>query len=119
LLLTGGLSPIVFVRVRVGNGSHEISNLCEKIADFNQNVVCHAGISVASRLEIVCLEWLRDLFQLPPPFGGVLVTGGTMANFTAQPVAPVFRHQASVQLRVVIVARRGTRFPVSNGTARR
>ena len=26
--------------------------------------------------------WLRELFELPPEFGGVLVTGATMANFT-------------------------------------
>ena len=27
-------------------------------------------------------RWLRELFELPPEFGGVLVTGATMANFT-------------------------------------
>ena len=29
------------------------------------------------------IDWLKDLFGLPPEFGGVMVTGGTMANFTA------------------------------------
>jgi len=28
------------------------------------------------------VRWLRELFELPPEFAGVLVTGATMANFT-------------------------------------
>ena len=35
-----------------------------------------------TRLEQVAIDWLRQLFRLPEEFGGVLVTGGTMANFT-------------------------------------
>jgi glutamate/tyrosine decarboxylase-like PLP-dependent enzyme len=34
-----------------------------------------------TRLELVAVDWLRELFALPREFGGVLVTGGTMANF--------------------------------------
>ena len=37
----------------------------------------------ASQLEKVSLAWLRDLFGLPSQWGGVLVTGATMANFSA------------------------------------
>ncbi|HLB76856.1 MAG TPA: pyridoxal-dependent decarboxylase [Candidatus Dormibacteraeota bacterium] len=47
----------------------------------------NAGLWVSSplgsRLEQLALEWLKDLFQLPGGWGGVLTTGATMANFTA------------------------------------
>jgi glutamate/tyrosine decarboxylase-like PLP-dependent enzyme len=37
---------------------------------------------LASSLERLSVEWLRQLFELPDEFDGVLVTGATMANFT-------------------------------------
>jgi glutamate/tyrosine decarboxylase-like PLP-dependent enzyme len=47
----------------------------------------NAGMWVSSplgaRLEQVALSWLKDLFDLPATWGGVLTTGATMANFTA------------------------------------
>ena len=36
---------------------------------------------LACTLEIVSLAWLRELFGLPAAWGGVMVTGATMANF--------------------------------------
>lgn len=54
---------------------------------FDQNAGAWVGSPFASRLESICLEWLRDMFELPPQFGGVLVTGGTMANFVCLAVA--------------------------------
>src|SRR4029077_13265022 len=46
-----------------------------------------AGLWVSSplgaQLEKVSLAWLKDLFGLPGSWGGVLVTGATMANFSA------------------------------------
>jgi glutamate/tyrosine decarboxylase-like PLP-dependent enzyme len=54
---------------------------------FDQNAGAWVASPLASRLETVCLGWLRDLFALPPEFGGVLVTGGTMANFVCLAVA--------------------------------
>src|SRR4029453_35518 len=41
-----------------------------------------ASSPLASSLEKLSVEWLRQLFELPEEFGGVLVTGATMANFT-------------------------------------
>jgi glutamate/tyrosine decarboxylase-like PLP-dependent enzyme len=38
---------------------------------------------LAAQLEKVSLAWLKELFGLPASWGGVLVTGATMANFTA------------------------------------
>ncbi len=37
---------------------------------------------LAARLEQVAVAWLRDLFELPEDFQGVLTSGATMANFT-------------------------------------
>ena len=54
---------------------------------FDQNTGAWAASPLGSRLELVCLDWLRELFELPPEFGGVLVTGGTMANFVCLAVA--------------------------------
>jgi glutamate/tyrosine decarboxylase-like PLP-dependent enzyme len=54
---------------------------------FDQNTGAWAASPLGSRLELVCLDWLRELFELPPAFGGVLVTGGTMANFVCLAVA--------------------------------
>jgi len=36
---------------------------------------------VGVQMEIRALAWLRELFGLPPTWSGVMVTGGTMANF--------------------------------------
>jgi aromatic-L-amino-acid decarboxylase len=36
-----------------------------------------------ARLETTVIAWLRDLFELPESAAGVLLSGGSMANFTA------------------------------------
>lgn len=36
---------------------------------------------VGVQMEIRALSWLRELFELPAAWAGVMVTGGTMANF--------------------------------------
>jgi glutamate/tyrosine decarboxylase-like PLP-dependent enzyme len=48
---------------------------------FDQNVGAWVAAPLATTLELIALDWLRDLFELPEGFGGVLTTGGTMANF--------------------------------------
>ena len=48
---------------------------------FDQVAFAWASSPFASRLEQVAVAWLRDLFELPGDFGGVLTTGATMANF--------------------------------------
>ena len=50
---------------------------------LDQNVGLWLGSPFGTRLEVVAIDWLRELFALPPEFGGVLTTGGTMANFVA------------------------------------
>ena len=49
---------------------------------FDQNLGAWVTSPFATRLELIAVDWLRDLFELPEDFGGVLTTGGTMANFT-------------------------------------
>src|ERR687896_318930 len=49
---------------------------------LDQNVAAWVASPFGTRIEQVAIDWLRQLFRLPPEFAGVLVTGGTMANFT-------------------------------------
>jgi len=50
---------------------------------LDQNAFSWVGSPLASRLEAIALSWLKELFALPPSWGGVLTSGATMANFTA------------------------------------
>jgi len=66
----------------------------------------NAGLWVSSplgsRLEQVSLEWLKDLFDLPRDWSGVLTTGATMANFTALAAARQWwgqQHDANIAER--------------------
>jgi glutamate/tyrosine decarboxylase-like PLP-dependent enzyme len=49
---------------------------------LDQNAAAWVLSPLGTRLEQVAVAWLRQLFRLPREFDGVLVTGGTMANFT-------------------------------------
>jgi glutamate/tyrosine decarboxylase-like PLP-dependent enzyme len=51
-------------------------------AALDQNAAAWPLSALGTRVEQVAVDWLRQLFRLPEEFGGVLVTGGTMANFT-------------------------------------
>jgi glutamate/tyrosine decarboxylase-like PLP-dependent enzyme len=48
---------------------------------YDQVAYAWASSPFAARLEQVALDWLRQLFELPDQFSGVLTTGATMANF--------------------------------------
>ncbi|HUG87444.1 MAG TPA: aspartate aminotransferase family protein [Actinomycetota bacterium] len=48
---------------------------------FDQNGGAWDSSPLAARLEVLAVDWLRDLFGLPQGWGGVLTTGATMANF--------------------------------------
>jgi glutamate/tyrosine decarboxylase-like PLP-dependent enzyme len=50
---------------------------------FDQVAFGWASSPLGSRLEQVTVDWLRQLFELPEEFGGVLTSGATMANFVA------------------------------------
>jgi glutamate/tyrosine decarboxylase-like PLP-dependent enzyme len=49
---------------------------------LDQNAGSWVMSPLATRLEVVSLGWLADLFRLPRSWGGVFTTGATMANFT-------------------------------------
>jgi glutamate/tyrosine decarboxylase-like PLP-dependent enzyme len=48
---------------------------------LDQNAGAWTSSPLATKLEVVALDWLKDLFGLPAGWGGVLTTGATMANF--------------------------------------
>lgn len=50
---------------------------------LDQNALGWVASPLAARLEAVGLSWLKQLFDLPSSWGGVLTTGATMANFVA------------------------------------
>jgi glutamate/tyrosine decarboxylase-like PLP-dependent enzyme len=47
---------------------------------FDQNAFSWVSSPLAARLEETAIDWLKDLFGLPPEWGGVLTSGATMAN---------------------------------------
>jgi glutamate/tyrosine decarboxylase-like PLP-dependent enzyme len=50
---------------------------------LDQNAGLWTASPLGSQLERVAVEWLKELFELPKDWSGVLTTGATMANFTA------------------------------------
>ncbi|HEV3475377.1 MAG TPA: aspartate aminotransferase family protein [Actinomycetota bacterium] len=48
---------------------------------IDQNPGLWTASPLGSALGDLSVSWLRDLFGLPPSWGGTLVTGGTMANY--------------------------------------
>jgi glutamate/tyrosine decarboxylase-like PLP-dependent enzyme len=48
---------------------------------LDQNAGLWTSSPLASQLEAVAVDWLKELFGLPSEWSGVLTTGATMANF--------------------------------------
>jgi glutamate/tyrosine decarboxylase-like PLP-dependent enzyme len=48
---------------------------------LDQNAFSWVGSPLGTRLETVALDWLKELFALPPEWGGAFTTGATTANF--------------------------------------
>lgn len=48
---------------------------------LDQNAFSWVGSPLATRLETVSIDWLKELFELPAEWGGALTTGATTANF--------------------------------------
>jgi glutamate/tyrosine decarboxylase-like PLP-dependent enzyme len=75
---------------------------------LDQNAFSWVGTPLGSRLEAVAIRWLKELFDLPASWGGILTTGATMANFTALACA---RHWYGERLGIDIEERGLTGVP--------
>jgi glutamate/tyrosine decarboxylase-like PLP-dependent enzyme len=50
-------------------------------ATLDQNVGMWAASPFGAELEVIAVDWLKELFELPADWSGLLVTGATMANY--------------------------------------
>jgi aromatic-L-amino-acid decarboxylase len=50
-------------------------------AALNINVTCWRSGPAATEMELVCIRWLKEMFGYPADGAGLLVSGGSMANF--------------------------------------
>ena len=48
---------------------------------IDQNTGMWAASPWGAEVEVIAIDWLKELFELPSTWGGVLTTGATMANF--------------------------------------
>jgi glutamate/tyrosine decarboxylase-like PLP-dependent enzyme len=53
------------------------------VSAWDQNAGFYVQSPTAITLEAIALEWVRELLALPEGTGGAVVTGATMANFSA------------------------------------
>ncbi|WP_178989262.1 pyridoxal phosphate-dependent decarboxylase family protein [Winogradskyella schleiferi] len=52
-------------------------------ASVNPNVGAHILSPIATEIEKQTIQWLAEFIGVSPHYGGILVSGGNMANFTA------------------------------------
>lgn len=71
-----------FFHFVIGGGTPAAVGADMMTAVLDQNAGMWTSSPLGARLETVALSWLRQLFELPVEWGGVLTTGATMANFT-------------------------------------
>jgi glutamate/tyrosine decarboxylase-like PLP-dependent enzyme len=67
--VTGGVTPAAF-------GADWLTTL------LDQNSFSWVSSPFGARVEAVAIDWLKELFDLPREWGGVLTSGATTANFT-------------------------------------
>ncbi|WP_269473307.1 pyridoxal phosphate-dependent decarboxylase family protein [Kineobactrum salinum] len=65
---------------------------------FNAITASWAGGSGPATLELVVIDWLRQLLHLPPDYEGVLVSGGSHASLTAFAAVQAQRGTGTVYL---------------------
>ena len=50
-------------------------------AAFNINVTCWRSGPAATEMELLCIRWIKEMLGYPADGAGLLVSGGSMANF--------------------------------------
>jgi glutamate/tyrosine decarboxylase-like PLP-dependent enzyme len=77
---------------RVGSPSNYVSVLADTAAaGFNVFTGSWAGGAGAATVELIVVDWLRELCGLPPAAEGVMVTGGSVGTLTALAAARTAR----------------------------
>jgi aromatic-L-amino-acid decarboxylase len=77
---------------RIGSPSNYMSVLADAVAaGFNVFTGSWTGGSGPATVELVVLDWLREICGLPPEAEGVLVTGGSVASLVALAAARTAR----------------------------
>jgi aromatic-L-amino-acid/L-tryptophan decarboxylase len=56
-------------------------------AALNINVTCWRSAPAGTVMEHVCIDWLKEMLGYPPEAAGLLVSGGSMANFAGMAAA--------------------------------
>ncbi len=72
-----------FFHFVIGGGTPAALGADWLASTYDQVAFGWASSPMAARLEQVAVDWLRQLFELPEEFGGVLTSGATMGNFAA------------------------------------
>jgi aromatic-L-amino-acid/L-tryptophan decarboxylase len=90
---------------RIGSPSNFVSVLADAAA-AGHNVFAGSwtGGSGPATVELVVLDWLRELCGLPPGAEGVLVTGGSVANLVALAAARTARLDGRAEPDAVVYA---------------
>ena len=79
-----------------------VSVMADALASgFNVFAGSYQGASGAAEIELITIDWLRQLCGLPVTAGGLFVSGGTKANLTALAVARRVKLQDKVQNAVI------------------
>lgn len=66
-------------------------------ASVNPNVGAHILSPIATEIEKQTIKWLSEFIGVSPDYGGILVSGGNMANFTAFLAARTVKAPKSVK----------------------
>ena len=66
-------------------------------ASINPNVGAHMLSPIATEIEKQTIKWLAEFIGVSPNYGGILVSGGNMANFTAFLAARTAKARRSIK----------------------
>src|SRR5438046_4808614 len=82
---------------------------------LNANLTVWRSAPAPVELERLTIDWIRQLLGFDAEAGGLLVSGGSMANLTALPAARQTKHHSSGRLRMY--ASSATHFSIAKAAA--